>query len=258
MRDRETIDAELRLIASARRSMSKQSGQPSYHQVDRLLDERLGHAPEETAVVTGTRRDLAKSNRSKPRKRRSALLRFGPLAALPLSLIAVVGAVVVMFTMRHPDPAAPPAVDPPTSAQPNPAPPKAAAPPQAPISQTDIVDTAFVDVLTREGVPVPSREYALTQGHAVCDFLARQSNFAQAVSFVQRSTIWDANQSTDVAAGAVVSYCPQYEFASQGDAQQTYQKALTDMQAIQGDLQGIGDGLKRIGDGVPAFPGPNQ
>lgn len=253
MRDRETIDAELRLIASARRSMGEQGGQPSYHQVDRLLDERLGHAPEETRVVAGTPRDLAKAH--KPRRRRSALLRFGPMAALPLSLIAVVGAVVVMFTMRHPDPAAPPPVDPPPSAQPNPATPKAAAPPQAPVSQADIVDTAFVDVLTREGVPVPSREYALTQGHAVCDFLARQSNFAQAVSFVQRSTIWDANQSTDVAAGAVVSYCPQYEFANQGDVQQTYQKALTDMQAIQGDLQGIGDGLKRIGDGVPGIPG---
>jgi hypothetical protein len=253
MRDRETIDAELRLIASARGSVGEHGGQPAYHQVDRLLDERLGHAPEEIRVVADARRDLAKTH--KHPRRRSALLRFGPLLALPLSLIAVVGAVVVMFTMRHPDPAAPPAVDPPPSAQPNPAPPKAAAPPQAPVSQADIVDTAFVDVLTREGVPVPSREYALTQGHAVCDFLAHQSNFAQAVSFVQRSTIWDANQSTDVTAGAVVSYCPQYEFANQGDVQQTYQKALTDMQAIQGDLQGIGDGLKRIGDGVPPFPG---
>ena len=229
--------------------MGEQGGQPSYHQVDRLLDERLGHAPEDTRVVANTRRELVKTDRSKPRRRKTALRRFSPLAALPLSLIAVAAMVVVMFTLRHPDPAAPPAVDPPPSAQPNPAPPKAAAPaapPKAPVPPPDIVDTAFVDVLTREGVPVPSREYALTQGHAVCDFLARQSNFAQAVSFVQRSTIWDANQSTDVAAGAIVSYCPQYEFANQGYMQQTYQNALSDMQAIQRDLQGIGDGLQAL------------
>ena len=163
---------------------------------------------------------------------------------------------VVIFAGRHPDPAAQPVVDPPPSAQPNPAPPKVAAPPRAPApAPVDIVDTAFVDALTREGVPVPSREYVTTQGHAVCDFLTRQSNFGAAVSFVQRSTIWDANQSTDVAAGAIVSYCPQYEITSQGEMQQTYQKTLSDMQAIEGDLQGIGDGLQRIGDGVQGIPG---
>lgn len=255
MRDRETIDAELRLIASARRSMSGQGGQPSSHQVDKLLDERLGHHPEENRVVARTRRNPVKTDHSTRPRRKTALRRFGPLAALPLSLIAVAAVLVVMFADHHPDPAAPPAVVPPPSAQPNPAPPKAAEPPKAPAPPIDIVDTAFVDALTREGVPVPSREYVTTQGHAVCDFLTRQSNFGEAVNFVQRSTIWDADQSTDVAAGAIVSYCPQYEVASQGEMQQTYQKALTDMQAIQGDLQGIGDGLKRVGDGVPAIPG---
>ena len=256
MRDRETIDAELRLIASARRSMNEQDGQPSSHQLDRLLDERLGHHPEETVVIADMRRDLAKINRVPPRRRKTALRRFGPLAALPLSLIAAVAGLVVMFAGRHPDPPAQPVVEPPSSAPPNPAPPQAAAPPRAPaLPPVDIVDTAFVDALTREGVPIPSREYVTTQGHAVCEFLTRQSNFGAAVSFVQRSTIWDANQSTDVAAGAIVSYCPQYEIASQGEMQQTYQKTLSDMQAIEGDLQGVGDGLQRIGDGVKGIPG---
>lgn len=255
MRDRETIDAELRRIASARRSMTEHGDQTSSHQVDRLLDERLGHHPEETGVIVAARRDLGKTDHIRPRRRKSALRRFGPLAALPLSLIAVAAVLVVMFAVRPPDPTAEPADVPPSSAQPNPAPSKAAPPPKAPASPLDIVDTAFIDALTHEGVPVPSREYVTTQGHAVCDFLTRQSNFGEAVSFVQRSTIWDANQSTDVAAGAIVSYCPQYEVASQGEMQQTYQKTLTDMQAIQRDLQGIGDGLHGIGDGLQGIPG---
>lgn len=43
-------------------------------------------------------------------RRKSALLRMGPLAVLPLSLIAVVAAVVVMFALPKPrqaDPAEP-------------------------------------------------------------------------------------------------------------------------------------------------------
>ena len=203
MRDRETIDAELRRIASARRSMTEHGDQTSSHQVDRLLDERLGHHPEETGVIVAARRDLGKTDHTRPRRRKSALRRFGPLAALPLSLIAVAAVLVVMFAVRPPDPTAEPADVPPSSAQPNPAPSKAAPPPKAPAPPLDIVDTAFIDALTHEGVPVPSREYVTTQGHAVCDFLTRQSNFGEAVSFVQRSTIWDANQSTDVAAGAI-------------------------------------------------------
>ena len=108
MRDRETIDAELRLIASARRSMAEQGSQPSSHHVDRLLDERLGHHPEATVLIPDTPRDLAKTTRVPPRRRKTALRRFGPLAALPLSLIAVAAVLVVMFAGRHPDPAAQP------------------------------------------------------------------------------------------------------------------------------------------------------
>jgi hypothetical protein len=47
MRDRDTIDAELRLLAAVRRSIREQGGEPSSRQVDELLDERLtvsGHA----------------------------------------------------------------------------------------------------------------------------------------------------------------------------------------------------------------------
>ena len=104
----------------------------------------------------------------------------------------------------------------------------------------------FIEALKQDGVPVPSHEYVMTHGHAVCDFLAHQPNFAEAVGFVQRSSIWDANQSVDFAAGAIVSYCPQYEPASSDEAQQAYQNALSDLQAIQGHLQGIRDDLQAI------------
>ena len=43
MRDIETIDSELRLIAAVRRSNREHGGEPSSRQVDELLDERLGH-----------------------------------------------------------------------------------------------------------------------------------------------------------------------------------------------------------------------
>ena len=43
MRDRETIDSELRLLAAKRRLIRDQGGQPSYQQADELLDERLAH-----------------------------------------------------------------------------------------------------------------------------------------------------------------------------------------------------------------------
>ena len=42
MRDRDTIDAELRLLAAVRRSIREQGGEPSSRQVDELLDERNG------------------------------------------------------------------------------------------------------------------------------------------------------------------------------------------------------------------------
>ena len=43
MRDLETIDAELRLEAAARRSIREHGGEPSSRDVDELLDERLAH-----------------------------------------------------------------------------------------------------------------------------------------------------------------------------------------------------------------------
>ena len=93
---------------------------------------------------------------------------------------------------------------------------------------------------------MPSREYVISHGHAVCDFLARQPSLAEAVAFVQRTSVWDADQSTNVAAGAIVAYCPQYQPASPDQAQQAFQDALTDLQRIQGDLQGIRDDLQAI------------
>jgi hypothetical protein len=43
MRDLDTIDSELRLLAAVRWSMSEHGGEPSSRQVDELLDERLAH-----------------------------------------------------------------------------------------------------------------------------------------------------------------------------------------------------------------------
>jgi hypothetical protein len=46
MRDRDTIDAELRLLAAVRRSIREQGVEPSGRQVDELRDERLSHRRE--------------------------------------------------------------------------------------------------------------------------------------------------------------------------------------------------------------------
>jgi hypothetical protein len=43
VRDIETIDSELRLLAAVRRSIREHGGEPSSRQVDELLDERLAH-----------------------------------------------------------------------------------------------------------------------------------------------------------------------------------------------------------------------
>ena len=54
MRDRETIDSELRRVAAELRSIRERGGRPSSQQVDALLDERLGHPVEvlsDTAVL---------------------------------------------------------------------------------------------------------------------------------------------------------------------------------------------------------------
>jgi len=267
MRDRETIDSELRLLAARRRSIREHGDEPSSRQIDKLLDERLGHRAEasateagearQTEVVAHTWSQRSKTDRRTPYGRKGVLRRFGLLAALPLSLVAVACVLVVMFAVHNSHPAAQQTVVPPSGARPNPAQPTVAPPsgarpnpaaPKAHAPSVDIVDRAFIDVLKQEGVPVPSHEYVLSHGHAVCDFLAHQPNFAEAVHFVQQSSVWDANQSTDFATGAIVSYCPQYEIASPDQMQQTFQNALSDLQAIQGDLQGIRDDL-------PAIPG---
>src|SRR5271156_414486 len=258
MRDRETIDSELRRIATVRRSMRELGGQPSCREVDELLDERLSDGAKaseikavdgcETRVVADTRRDLVVTDDITRPRRRGALRRFGPLAVLPLSLVALATALVVMFAV-HPHPAAQPTVVPPASESPHPAAPK------APASQLDIVDRVFIDALRQDGVPVPSHEYVMSHGHAVCDFLTQQPNFAEAVGFVQRSSIWDAKQSGEFAAGAIVSYCPQYERSSLDETQQAYQKALSDLQSIQGRLQDIPGDLQGIRDGLQGIPG---
>jgi hypothetical protein len=262
MRDRETIDSELRRIALARQSIREQGRQPSSREVDALLDELLAHSAgvslpgalktRETVVVADTWSRRNKT-RTTPRWRKGMPRRMGLFAAFPLSLVAVVAAVVVMFSFHHQD----------SSAQPTQTPPSAAPPPnriapKAPASRIDMVDALLVATLKQEGVPVPSQEYVMTQGHAVCDFLAHQRNFADAVGFVQRSSIWDAKQSADVTAGAIVSYCPQSQPSAADELQPAYQNTLSDLHAIQGKLQGIEGDLQGIQghlDGVlPGHP----
>jgi hypothetical protein len=260
MRDRETIDSELRLLAAMRRSIREQGGQPSCREADELLDERLAHRAEaseteaveacETEVVADARSQCDETDDITPSGRKGVLRRFGLLTALPLSLVAVATVLVVMFAVHKPHPSAQPAVAPPPSgARPNPAAPTAHAPP------LEIVDSVLIDALKQVGVPVPSHEYVMIHGHAVCDFLAHQPNFAEAVRFVQRSSIWDANQSADFAAGAIVAYCPQYQPASPDEMQPALQNALPDLQAIEGRLQGIQGDLQGIRDDLQAIPG---
>lgn len=248
MRDRETIDSELRLIALRRQAVLGQGGRPSSQQVDALLDERLGHIPQAPDSEPVAAHEIANIA---PRRRKSALRRFGPFAALPLSLLAVAVAAVaaVMFGGDKTQPAQPAAAPPPPSARPIPAAPPAHAPP------IDLVDRAFIEVLKHDGVPVPSTEYATSQGHAVCEFLTHQNNFAEAVRFVQRSSIWDADQSAKVTAGAVVSYCPQYVPTGPDPTQPGFQNAQSDLQDVESNLQRIQDDLQRIQDGLPAIPG---
>jgi hypothetical protein len=260
MRDRETIDSELRRLAAERRSIREHGGEPSTHQVDKLLDERLGHHVEASepeaieasaiAVVADTWSPSDQADDSTPYRRKRALHRFGILAALPLSLVAIATVLVVMFAVHDPHPAAEPAVVPPSGGRPHPAAQKPPAPPVNHAPPLGIVDRAFIEALQHEGVPVPSHEYVMAHGHAVCDFLAQQPNFTEAVRFVQQSSIWDANQSADVAAGAVVSYCPQHEIANTDQMQQAVQNSISNLQSIHDDLQGIHDDLQGIRDGL--------
>jgi uncharacterized protein DUF732 len=258
MRDRETIDQELRRIALGRQSAREQGGQPSIREVDALLDERLGHRPEvfptqpiaarETSVLVDTspRRDITAPGRKR------APRRFGLLAALPLSLLAIAAGLVVMFGMHKSDPAPPAVVPPPSDVRPSPAAPAA---PVAHAPPLEIVDRAFIGALKQEGVPVPSNEYVTTHGHAVCEFLTNQPDFAEAVRVLQQSTIWDANQSASVAAGAVIAYCPQYQPSKSVEMQPGFQDALSGLQNIERDLKGIQGDLQGIHDGLPALPG---
>ena len=115
----------------------------------------------------------------------------------------------------------------------------------------DIADKALAEVLQHEGVPAPSRDYVATQGHAVCDFLGRQPDLAEATHFVQGSTVWDADQSAKFASAAVVTYCPQFATAGSDKLQQqTLQTSQNNLQAIEGDLQGINNDLQDIRDGL--------
>lgn len=258
MRDRATIDSELRRLSEVRRSIREHGGELSTRQIDELLDERLGHRPESSAS-----RPLPTAGRSSTTPTTSRLTglknlrRFGLLAALPISLVAVAAGVVIMSTVHNPDPAAQPIVVPPSSERTVPDPPKApvAAAPKPPAPPAGIVDRAFIDALRQEQVPVPSNEYVTSQGHAVCDFLAHQPDFAEAANFVQRTSIWDANQSADVTAGAVVSYCPQYKPAASDHMQQSAQDASSDLQRVEDDLHRIQGDLQGIRDGLPALPG---
>ncbi|OSC31339.1 hypothetical protein B8W69_05780 [Mycobacterium vulneris] len=259
MRDREKIDSELRLIALRRQAIREQGGRPSSLEADALLDEILAHGAGssepgafddwETEAAAAASRDGKTGVLASRRRKAATLRRLGLFAALPLSLVAVVSAVVVMFALHRQDLSAESEDSPPSTAPSAPVVPKASAP------AVNVADSAFVAALKQEGVPVPSQEYVTNQGHAVCDFLAHQPNFADAVGFVQRNSIWDANQSTAVTAGAIVAYCPQSRAAASNQISQADQNALSDLQAIERNLQGIQGNLHDIQGGLDAIPG---
>jgi len=253
MRDRETIDTELRRVAAELRSIRERGGRPSSQQVDALLDERLGHPVEvfcDTAVLDEILAPFEATSERPRRRRRGRLLRLALHAAVPLSVFAVVAVLVVTFMVhRHHRPSES-ATTPTSEERMTPAPGPPLLVPPTPPSPTDIAETAMIDVLQHEGVPVPNRDYVTTQGHAVCDFLGRQPNFADGTAFVQRSTIWDAPQSADFTSAAIVTYCPQFESTNNDQLQQTFEKSLTNLRNIQGDLQGVNHDLQGISDGL--------
>lgn len=266
MRDREKIDSELRLIALRRQAIREQGGRPSSIEADELLDEILAHgagtseldsfAAWETEVVAAARSRARRIRAMASRRQKvAALRRFGLFAALPLSLVAVVSAVVVMFALHRQDSSAQAEDPPPSAAPPTPAAPFTPAAPKPSAPALNPIDAAYISVLKQEGVPVPSQEYVLAQGHAVCDFLAHQPNFADAVGFVQRTSVWDADQSTAVTAGAIASYCPQSRPTTPDQISPAYQNTLSDLQAIERKLQGIQGNLQDIQDGLPGIPG---
>jgi Protein of unknown function (DUF732) len=255
MRDRETIDTELRRVAAELRLIRERGGRPSSQQVDALLDERLGHPVEvlcDTAVLDEILAPFDETLERPRRRRRGRLLRFALRAAVPLSVVAIAAVLVAMFMLHrhHRPPPSAAATSTMSDERISPVAGPPLIPASTPASPADIAEKAMVDVLQHEGVPVPNRDYVATQGHAVCDFLGRQSNFTDASHFVQKSTIWDAHQSADFTTAAIVTYCPQFESTTSDQAQQSYQKSLTNLQNIEGDLQGINQNLQDISDGV--------
>lgn len=258
MRDRETIDSELRRVAAELRSIRQRGGQPSSQQVDALLDERLGHPVEVLCDTTVLDEILAPFEgtieRRRPR-RRGLLLRLAMRAAVPVSVFAIAAALVTMLVLHRNQRASQSSADPVSEAQPSTVAPSALAPsavaPSAKAaSPADVAEKAMIDALQHEGVPVPNRDYVATHGHAVCDFLGRQPNVTDAAQFVQRSTVWDANQSADFTSAAIVTYCPQFESTGTEQAQQSLQKSVTNLQTIEGDLRGINNDLRGISDGL--------
>ena len=255
MRDRETIDSELRQLAAELRSTRERGGRPSSQRIDALLDERLGHPVDmlfDTAVLDEICPPAKEADVHPPRRRPGLLPRLAVRAAVPLCLITIAAAVAVMFALHHRHRAteqtvSPPSDEPPATTEPAPA----FVPAATPASPTDIAEKAMTETLQREGVPVPSHDYVVNQGHAVCDFLGRQPNVNDAAHFVQQSTVWDAGQSADFVTAAVITYCPKFESAFSDQMQQTYQKSLTNLQSIEGDLRGINNDLQDIKDALP-------
>jgi hypothetical protein len=255
MRDRDTIDSELRRLAAMRRSIRAHGGEPLNRLLDELLDERLGHPAETSGTEAGDPYETkVAAEPCGPFNRTRVLRRLSLLAALPLSVLAIAAALVVMLAVHNPHPAAQPTAVPPSGAPPRPPPPSARPNPVAPKNPApplDVAERAFIEVLKQQGVPVPDHEYVKIHGHGVCDFLANRPNFAEAVRFVQQSSIWDATESAKFAAGAIVSYCPQYEPTDLDEMQQDFRNTLAGVQAIQRDLEGIRDDLEAIPGQIP-------
>jgi len=246
-------------VAAELRSIRERGGRPSSRQLDALLDERLGHPADalcDLAILDEICLPADEADNRPPPRRRTLLLHLALRAAIPLSLITIAAVVAVMFALHHRHPTPQPTATPPSDVQASTAAQAQAQaqapfiPPTKPLSPTDIAEKALIDTLQHEGLQVPSHDYVATQGHAVCDFLGRQPNVPDAAHFVQQSTIWDAGQSADFVTAAVITYCPQFESTASDQMQQTYQKSLTNLQAIEGDLQGINNNLQDIRDGL--------
>lgn len=87
MRDRETIDSELRRIALGRRSIREQGGQPSTPEVDELLDELLAHSTGATLVNAPSAPETAAVAAAPTRHDKATLLRpSGVLRRLGLEI----------------------------------------------------------------------------------------------------------------------------------------------------------------------------